>query len=181
MIENQETQTEQTQEQEKQELQEESTEPMSESARERGAVVLEVLAGTLTPNEAAESLGINPPAYYNLESKGLQGLVRACESRPKGPGVNYRKQIRELEEENRKLEREARRYQSLTRAAQKAIGVMQTEEALGSPQRPISSKGPKKRSQKTVRAQRAADRLRGKKRTSKSKSKTTQSLQKAGV
>ena len=154
-------------------------EPLSPQARERGAIVLEVLAGTIPLSEAAESLGINPPAYYNLETRALQGLVRACEARPRGPGTNYKKQIRELEETNRKLAREARRYQSLTRAAQKAIGVMQIESPSKSSKSTSTSKPPKKRTPKKVRAQRAAERLRGKKR--KSKVKSMQSLQKAGA
>jgi hypothetical protein len=154
------------------------SEPTSQQAKERAAIVLEVLAGTLQVSEASEKLQINAPAYYNLEARALQGLVKGCESRAKGPGINYRKQIRELEEQNRKLEREARRYQSLTRAAQKAIGLMEIRQ-----ESPASGNGtgkkPKKRTPRKVRAQRAAERLRGKTRK-KTSPKTTPSLQKAG-
>jgi len=162
--------------------QQEKPEPTSGQAKERAAIVLEVLAGTLAPMEAAEKLSINPPAYYSLESRALQGLVKACESRPKGPGHNYKRQIRELQEANRKLEREARRYQSLTRAAQKAIGLMQEHQEPASPARSPKTTiaQPKKRTPKKVRAQRAADRLRGKTRK-RTTTKTIQSLQKAEV
>ena len=171
---------EQKQEMETMDTQELTAEPTSAQAKERAALVLEVLAGTLAPMEASEKLGINPPAYYSLEARGLQGLVKACESRPKGPGHNYKKQIRDLEEANRKLEREARRYQSLTRAAQKAIGLMEVRKEAESPARSPKTTISKsrKRQPKKIRAQRAADRLRGKTRKS-AKQKTSQSLQKA--
>jgi len=136
-------------------------EALSETARQRGAVVLEVLAGTIQPGDAAEHLQIKVPAYYNLEARALQALVKACEPRPKGPSVNYQKQIRELQEINRKLEREARRYQSLTRAAQKAIGLGKMMEKSGSAKANKGTGKKKRGARKKVRALRAAERLRG--------------------
>jgi hypothetical protein len=47
-------------------------------------VILEVLAGMRTPTEAATVVGLSVPRYYLWEQRALEGLVRACEPRPKG-------------------------------------------------------------------------------------------------
>lgn len=56
----------------------------SPEARRRAQVVLEVLAGSLTPHQGAESLGISAPKYYVVESRALDGLIAGCEPRRKG-------------------------------------------------------------------------------------------------
>ena len=53
---------------------------VSEGARKTAAVVLEVMAGTIKPSDAADVLGITTVSYYNLEARALQGMVRACET-----------------------------------------------------------------------------------------------------
>ena len=53
-------------------------------AKRIAALVLEVLAGTRTPAEAAASLEVSLPRYYQLEGRAFQGLVAACEPLPHG-------------------------------------------------------------------------------------------------
>ena len=142
--------------------QQEVQEEVSDYGRERGAIVLEVLAGSMQVEEASRRLNIQPPAYYNLENRAIRGLIKACEPGAKGPGENKDKKIRELEQEVAHLEREVRRYQSLTRAAQKAIGLQLSVEKAAKPA-PKAEKGngrKKKPKPRKARGMRAAERLR---------------------
>ena len=148
-----------SQEPEEQQEEVETPEAVSVQARERGAIVLEVLAGAMQVQEASERLSINPPAYYNLETRAVQGLIQACEPRGKGPGENLRKKIRDLEQEITHLEREARRYQSLTRAAQKAIGLQMSIDPKSNQENSTGKK--KKPKPRKARGLRRAERLRG--------------------
>ncbi len=94
-------------------------------ARKTGAMVLEVLAGELCPTEAAQTLGISLPRYYQIEKQALEGLIAACEPREKGRRQkSAEKDLAEKELVHRRLERELHRAQALLRASQKAIGVM---------------------------------------------------------
>lgn len=142
--------------------QEEAQEEVSEYGRERGAIVLEVLAGSMQVEEAAKRLGIQSPAYYNLENRAIRGLIKACEPSAKGPGENLHKKIRDLEQEITHLEREVRRYQSLTRAAQKAIGLQLSVEKAAKPApKAVKGNGKKKKPKpRKARGLRAAERLR---------------------
>ena len=60
----------------------------SREAKRLAAVLLDVLAGARTPPQAAEVLGVSLPRYYQLEDRGLAGLVAACEARPRGRQAN---------------------------------------------------------------------------------------------
>lgn len=123
-------------------------------ARKTAALILEVLAGVRTPTQAAESLGVSPARYYSLEVRALEGLVSACEPRQKGPAVTPEKTIGKLESQIERLKRELSRQQALTRASQRAVGVT-------APKKPKpSGKGKRKPRKATVRALRAAGRLR---------------------
>src|SRR6516164_6368790 len=53
-------------------------------AKRLAAAVLEVLAGTRGPSEAAAALSISLPRYYQLEGRALEGLLAACEPRRGG-------------------------------------------------------------------------------------------------
>lgn len=92
-------------------------------ARRRAAVILEVLAGVQTPTSAAQALGIGAPRYYLLEQHALEGLVSACEPRPKGRTVSSDRQIARLERELATCRRELGRQQALARAAQRVLGL----------------------------------------------------------
>jgi hypothetical protein len=95
----------------------------SREARQQAAVILEVLAGTRTPTEAAAALGIALPCYYNAESRALRGLLAACEPRPKGRVRTAASEVTALRQQQARLERELARLQALLRASQRVVGV----------------------------------------------------------
>jgi hypothetical protein len=86
-------------------------------------VILEVLAGVHTPTSAAQALGIGAQRYYLLEQQALQGLVSACEPRPKGRTMDSDRQIARLNRELAVCRRELGRQQALARAAQRVLGL----------------------------------------------------------
>jgi hypothetical protein len=92
-------------------------------ARRLAAAILEVLAGTRTPAEAATALGLSLPRYYQLEAQGLRGLLLACEPRPIGRQATAETALKALRQENQRLQREAARHQALARAAQRSLGL----------------------------------------------------------
>lgn len=95
----------------------------SPEAKRLAAAILEVLAGARTPGEAARVLGLSLPRYYQVETRALNGLLAACEARPKGRQPNPANEAIGLRRENERLQREITRHQALTRAAQRAIGL----------------------------------------------------------
>jgi hypothetical protein len=128
----------------------------SQLARQRAALILEVLAGSRTPLQAAQALAVSLPRYYLLETRALQGLLGACEPAPRGPGVDERRVVQALRAECERWQRECARQQALLRAAQRALG-------LTAPTPTPSAKDGKKRRQPRrprVRALQAAARLR---------------------
>lgn len=118
----------------------------SSEALKRATAVLEVLGGLVTPTEAAGALGIGVPRYYMLETQALDGLVKACEPRGRGPGQSQAKVIREQAEQIQRLENEVRRLQALVRISNRALGVAGLQAPAG------RTKGSKKT--KTGRARR---------------------------
>lgn len=97
--------------------------PVSHDAQRFAAVILEVLAGVRTPTEAAAAVGLSVPRYYLWEQRALEGLVRACEPRPKGKAASERHQIAVLEKEVARLQRDCARQQALVRASQRTISL----------------------------------------------------------
>jgi hypothetical protein len=87
------------------------------------AAILEVLAGARTPGEAAQALGLSLPRYYQVETRALNGLLAACEARPKGRQPNPANEALGLRQEDERLRREITRHQALVRASQRAIGL----------------------------------------------------------
>jgi hypothetical protein len=106
----------------------------SREARRLAAVILEVLGGGRTPTQAAEALGLSLIRYYQLETRALQGLVSACEPKPRGRVVSPQTQLTALRKEQERLRRELARQQALVRLSQRAVG-------LSPPSAPSSSKG----------------------------------------
>ena len=92
-------------------------------AKRNAALVLEVLAGSLKPVDAAEAMGICANAYYKYEERALMGLVEACEPKAGGRSRPVEKEIEELQKKCRQLESDCVRYQTLARASQKAFGM----------------------------------------------------------
>jgi hypothetical protein len=97
--------------------------PVSHDARRVATVILEVLAGVRTPTEAAAAVSLSVPRYYLWEQRALEGLVRACEPRPKGKAASERHQIAVLEKEVARLRQDCARQQALVRASQRTIGL----------------------------------------------------------
>lgn len=121
-------------------------------ARQRAAVILDVLAGARTPRQGAEALSLSLPRYYQLEARALGGLVGACEPQPRGRRVEVEAELSRANREVERLTRELSRAQALVRLTQRTVGVPA----------PVPEKqGTHKRKRKpTVRALRRAERLR---------------------
>lgn len=139
--------------------------PGTREANKLAVAILDVLAGARLPSQAAEALGISLPRYYQLEQRALDAIVQSCEPRPKGPPRSPERQAAKLERQVARLTQELSRQQALVRAAQRTIGL--------APPAPVSAKGSsakpapgaakshaKRRRQPTVRALKAAQRLR---------------------
>jgi hypothetical protein len=124
----------------------------SRDARRVAAAVLEVLAGARTPAEAAAALAVSLPRYYQIETRALQGLVSACEPKPRGRQPSPTHDLVVLRQENERLRREAGRQQALVRAAQRSVG-------LPAPPAPVRPKGKKPRRRRLARGLAAAARL----------------------
>jgi hypothetical protein len=92
-------------------------------SRRIAAAILEVLGGARIPSEAAESLGVSQARYYSLESRALEGLVHACEPRPRGRQRTPESKSVSLEREVVRLTRENARLQALVRVARRAVGL----------------------------------------------------------
>ena len=95
----------------------------TDGARRTAAVILEVLSGVRGTAEACDALSISPMRYYILETRALQGLVSALEPRPRGKRKSAEDDLRELQRENKKLERELARSRALVRVAERTIGI----------------------------------------------------------
>ena len=95
----------------------------SKEAKRLAAVILEVLAGLRTLPQAAEALQLSLPRYYQLEARALQGLLKACEPKPKGRQPNPAHELAALQRQNERLRRDLDRQQSLLRLAQRAVGL----------------------------------------------------------
>jgi hypothetical protein len=121
----------------------------SREAKQLAAVVLDVLAGSRTPPQAAEGLGVSLPRYYQLEARGLAGLLAACEARPRGRQPDAEAELVNTKKELERLKRELVRYQSLVRLTQRSVGVPP----------PSPAKGGKRKRKPVVRAMRRAEQL----------------------
>jgi hypothetical protein len=125
----------------------------SREAKRLAAVLLDVLAGTRTPLQAAEVLGVSLPRYYQLEDRGLAGLTRACEARPRGRRADAQAEVQSLKNETERLKKELSRYQSLVRLTQRTVGVPP-------PAPSAKAAGRRRKRRPTVRALRRAEQLR---------------------
>jgi hypothetical protein len=123
----------------------------SRDARRVAAAILEVLAGARTPTEAAAALALSLPRYYQIETRALQGLVNACEPKPRGRQPSPTHDLVVLRQENERLRREAGRQQALVRAAQRSFGLP--------PPAPARPTGKKPRRRRLARGLAAAARL----------------------
>ena len=129
-------------------------------AAQRAAAILEVLAGQRTTTEAAAALEISVNHYYLLERRALEGLMAACEPQVKGPqGPTLEIQLQRLEQQLQQSRRDCMRQAALVRATQRAVGLPPAE--VEKPRRKKKASGPsRKKRRPTVRALKAAQRLR---------------------
>jgi hypothetical protein len=95
----------------------------SREAKRQAAAVLEVLAGLRTPAQAATALEVSQARYYLLEKRALEGLLHACEPRPKGRTRSAAREMTALRHDNERLQRELARQQALVRLAQRSVGL----------------------------------------------------------
>lgn len=130
----------------------------SAEAKRLAATILEVLAGTRGPSEAAQVLGISLPRYYQLETRALAGLLAGCEPRRRG-GRRGASELSTLRQECERLRRECARQQSLVRAAQRTVGLAQVEPAPPPPTTGTANRKRRKRRPK-ARALKVAASLR---------------------
>ena len=122
----------------------------SREAKRLAAVVFDVLAGSRTPLQAAETLSVSLPRYYQLEARAVSGLIAACERRPRGRRPDLEAELAGVRKEVDRLKRELARAQSLVRLTQRTVGVA-----------PPTPRPPRKRKGKPrVRAMRRAELLR---------------------
>lgn len=95
----------------------------SKEAKRVAAAILEVLAGGRTPQQAADALQMSLPRYYQVEARGLRGLLAACEARPKGRQADPGREVAALQRQIERLQRDLTRQQSLVRLGQRTIGL----------------------------------------------------------
>jgi len=95
----------------------------SERARQHAALILEVFAGVRATHQASEAMGVSVNRYYQLEARGLQGMLTALEPRPRGRQRGPEDEIEKLKQENERLTRDVTRLQSLVRVAQRSLGI----------------------------------------------------------
>jgi hypothetical protein len=119
-------------------------------AKKLAAVVLDVLAGSRTPPQAAQTLGVSLPRYYQLETRALGGLLAACESQPRGRRPEVEAELVGVKKELERVKRELARTQSLVRLTQRTVGVTP----------PTPAKPGKRKRKPVVRAMRRAEQLR---------------------
>ena len=98
----------------------------SKEAKKHAAIVLEVLSGVRGPQEGCEVMGVSLSRYYQLETRGLQGLITALEPKPRGRQSRPEDEITKLHDENRRLKRDNIRNQSLLRSVERSMGIRST-------------------------------------------------------
>lgn len=110
----------------------------SREAMKSAAAILEVLAGTVSPSEAAQALGISTPRYFVLESRAIAAMVAGCEPRPHGYVNTAERELEALRKDHARLGRECARYQALARVARRSAGVtLPKKKTKGRARRPM--------------------------------------------
>lgn len=109
-----------------------TTSDASREAKLLAAVILEVLAGSMGPSEAARNLDISLARYYQLEARALTGLVNSCESR-RG-GRRPKNELTALQRECEQLRRECARQQALMRATRRSVGLLRPTASPANPE-----------------------------------------------
>lgn len=95
----------------------------SDQARRAAVAVLQVMAGELTPSDAAKRLTLSVNRYYQLEGRALQAMVSALEPLPRGRRRGRDFELEKLRKAKARAERDATRFQALLRVAQRALAL----------------------------------------------------------
>lgn len=127
-------------------------------AQRLAAAILECLAGVRSPPEAAELLGISLPRYYQLEARGLAGLVEALGPRCRGKQPSLELRVQQLEKELEGAQRACARQEALVRVTQRSLGLVAMVKPK--PAAPVDHGKRRQARQPMVRALRAAQSLR---------------------
>ena len=129
-------------------------------ARRLAIAILETLAGVRTPTEAATAAGVSLPRYYQLERRALEGLVAACEPRPKGKQTTPELKIALLERQLEQTRRECARGQALVRAAERTVGLRASSAASAAKKNGAADRrGKQQKRRPTVRALKSIEAL----------------------
>jgi len=130
----------------------------SKEANRIAVAILEVMGGLRTTVEAADSLKVSLPRYYTLEARAIDGLVAACEPKPRGKQPSPAAKITSLEKELEQSQRQCARLQALVRTAQRSVGLSVAETQKAKPSTRRGRKGRRKRGP-TSRALTMAEKL----------------------
>ena len=80
--------------------------------QKRASLILQVRAGQITAQQAAQQLGISRQAYYKWEQKALRALLQALEDQPKGrPPAPSNAENEQLQSRVDELEKKVRLYE----------------------------------------------------------------------
>jgi len=130
----------------------------SRAAKRQAVVLLGVLSGLRGPEEGSEALEVSLNRYYQLETRGLQGLISALEPRPKGRQRTPEGELEQLRQEKERLSHQLSRNQALLRATQRSLGLPRSRSAETNSGR-VGGKGKTnkktRRRSRTVRATKA--------------------------
>lgn len=95
----------------------------SDAARRVAALLLEAWSGVRSTQSASDAMGVALTRFYQLEARALQMVVAAMEPRPRGRKRTAESELEKLRRETQRLQRDAERFQSLYRTAQRSLGV----------------------------------------------------------
>jgi transposase len=81
-------------------------------SQERASLILQVRAGQITAQEAAQQLGISRQAFYKWERRALKALINALQDQPPGrPKAASDPEKEQLQNRVNELERKVRLYE----------------------------------------------------------------------
>ena len=81
-------------------------------SQKRASLILQVRAGQISAQEAAQQLGISRQAYYKWEQRALRALLQALEDQPKGrPAAPSDPEKTQLQSRVEELEKKVRLYE----------------------------------------------------------------------
>ena len=111
-------------------------------ARRVAAMLLQVLSGLKSTQEASDELGIALPRYYVLETRALQAMIDALEPRSRGRRKTGEQERQQLRSEIERLQRELLRNQAVHRTTLRALDGLDQKSGSNrkKPKAPVSGK-----------------------------------------